>query len=171
MTPRPIALPALLAVAMALSACASGGGVYPSLSVREGERVTGTFKPVPAKPALPSPPPSADVLDQVAQLRSDATDANQRFLTAAQAAQAPIAAANGAEPGSEEWAVAEVALSNAQARHNETVAALSGLDRIYVAAQMAGNELGKIQAAVDEVSALVDAENKRLNALGASLSQ
>jgi hypothetical protein len=170
MNARRASLPALLCV-LALAGCAADKTGYPSLSIRPAERVSATYTPAAPTPEPLPPAPSAEALGQVAKLRADAADADKRFQLAADAAQAPVNAARGAAPGSEQWSVAQVALADAEARHNETVAALAGLDSIHVAAQTDGSALGDIEAAVTEVSALADAENRRLDALAGALSQ
>lgn len=164
--PSPVIASAL--AALALVACAADKEPYPSLAIRPAERVSATMQPVaptaePTQPAL-----SGAVLDQVGQLRAAAADANRRFQVAAHAAQAPVDAARGAAPGSEQWSVAQVAVSDAEARHNETVAALAGLDSLDVAAQTDGKARGDIETAVNEAAALVDSENRQLDALKAN---
>jgi hypothetical protein len=163
MTPRPATLFTLF-TALALTACAADKESYPSLAVRPAERVSGTLQPVAPAPPPPSPP-SAEALGRIAQLRADAADADRRFQAAAQAAQAPVNAARGTAAGGERWAVAEVALSDAVARHNETLAALAALDQIRLAAQMDGSDLTEIEAATNEVAALADSEDRRLDEL------
>jgi hypothetical protein len=168
MSPRR-ALPSVLLCALALGACAGDKQGYPSLSIRPAERVSATYTPAAPAPEPAPPAPSAGALGQAAKLRADAADANRRFEAAAQAAQAPVNAARGAAPGSEQWSVAQVALADAEARHNETVAALASLDSIQVAAQTEGSALGDIETAVAEVSALADAESRRLDTLMAAI--
>ena len=159
----------LLAV-LALFACTADKDAYPSLAIRPAERVSATMQPVAPAPEPTQAPPSAEVLGQVGQLRAAAADANRRFRAAAKAAQAPVNAAHGAAPGSEQWSVAQVALSDAEARHNETVAALGSLDHLYVAARTEDAKSDEIEAAVNEVSAMADAESLQLDALGGALS-
>jgi hypothetical protein len=163
-------LPALL-VLLALGACATDKEAYPSLAIRPGERVSATMQPAAPAPAPAEPAPSAETLGQVGQLRAAAADANRRFQTAAQAAQGPVDAARGAAPGSEQWSVAQVALSDAEARHNETLAALSSLDSLYVSARTEGAAADEIEVAVNEVAAIAEAESGRLDTLKSALSQ
>lgn len=169
MSLRRAALAASIVAALALGACASGKETYPSLAIRPAERVSGTLQPAPPVPEPAPPAPSGQVLDEIAQLRAAAADADRRFQSAAQAARAPVNAARGTAPGSEQWSVAQVAVSEAQARHNEAVAALGRLDQIHVAAQTEGTALNEIEAAVNTVAALVQAQDQALDALQAGL--
>jgi len=168
MSPRAAALPSLLAAALALSACTKDKELYPSLSILKGERVTGSFKPV-APEKLASPPPSAETRDRIAQLRADAAAANDRFLQAAQQAQAPVAAARGTEPGTAQWELGQVALAEVAARRSETMVALAELDRIYAEAQLKSEDPAEIEAAVNEVAAQVHAQDQAIDALETTL--
>jgi hypothetical protein len=160
----------LLACALALAACTKDKALYPSLSIREGERVSGTFTPV-AAPAIVSPPPSAEVRGELARLRGEAAASDQRFLAAADNARGPVEAARGAEPGSDAWSAAQVALGDVAIRHSETMVVLAELDRIQIAANLEAGELDAVEAAQGEVAALVRAEDERMNALSGVLAQ
>lgn len=170
MSPRHTALLPLLAAALALGACSKDKELFPSLTMRDGERVTGTFTPV-APEKVVSPPPSTETLGKLAKLRADAADANQRFSKAAQEAQAPVAAARGAEPGTEAWELAQVALAELSARRSETAVVLADLDQIYVETRLDAGDPAEIEAAVNEVADEVSAQDKAIDALEASLGQ
>ena len=71
--------------------------------------------------------------------------------------------------GGRRGAVAQVALSEAEARHNEAVAALGRLDQIHVEAQTEGASLTEIEAAVGEVAAQVQAQDAAIDGLEAGL--
>ena len=170
MNPRLTALAALISAAAAVTdGAAAGKDSYPSLAIRPAERPSGTIQPAPPAPEPAPPPISGQTLDEIAQLRAAAADADRRFQAAAQAAQRPVTAAHGAAPGSEAWAVAQVALSEAEARHNEAVAALGRLDQIHVEAQTEGASLTEIEAAVGEVAAQVQAQDAAIDGLEAGL--
>ncbi|HSG33068.1 MAG TPA: hypothetical protein VLA37_00930, partial [Sphingomonadaceae bacterium] len=96
-------MPALL-----LAGCAKDAGLYPSLSIRDEERVSGVFDPVIPEPYDP-PEPSVETLANIAKFRADAAEAHRRLLAAAERAREPVAAARGAEIGSEAWSVASLA--------------------------------------------------------------
>ena len=85
-----------LLLAATLTACASTGGDYPSLAIRDAERAEGTFEPAEAAEEAPAPPapPSADLLERLAQLETEATAAHRAFLEAAPGARRAVASAN-----------------------------------------------------------------------------
>lgn len=170
MKPHLTALAALISVAAALNASAAAGkDTYPSLAIRPAERPSGVLQPATPVPEPALPAPSGQTLDEIAQLRAAAADADKRFQAAAQAAQKPVNTARGSAPGTEAWSVAQIAVSDAEARHNETIAALGRLDQIHVEAQTEGNALDEIEAAVTDVAAQVEAQDQSLDALQASL--
>jgi hypothetical protein len=93
-----------------LAACATAEEEYPSLAIRDAERVSGRFEPVAATPYVPPPTPAA-VLGLLDQLAADAASAHRSFVAEAPAASRIIQAAGGAEFGSDAWAAASVALA------------------------------------------------------------
>ena len=54
----------LAALAIALAGCSTDPALYPSLSIRDAERVSGTFEPVEPERYVP-PPPGQPVLDEL----------------------------------------------------------------------------------------------------------
>ena len=99
---------ALPLLPLLLAACASPEGEYPSLEIRAAERTTGTFEPIPPTPYVPSATPAA-VVDRLGRLEADAASAHRAFLAEAPAARRAVAAANGAETGSDAWSSATLA--------------------------------------------------------------
>jgi hypothetical protein len=157
--PRQLAL--LSVAALALSACASPGR-YPSLGMRDAERATGTLQPAEAEPYVPPATP-AETLDRLGRLVAEAQAAHQGFLAAAERAR-PLAGAGAAE-GSDAWSKAQIALADLEANRSNTMISLAELDRLHVDAELAGAELQRIAAARDEVSALIESENRTIDAL------
>jgi len=158
----------LAALAIALAGCSTDPALYPSLSIRDAERVSGTFEPVEPERYVP-PPPGQPVLDELGRLRTDAAQAHQRFLVAAQRARGKLTSARGAQQGSEAWSVAQVLLADVESSRSDAMVALADLDRIYVTAQTDGDELTQIEAARDEVSGLVAEEDRVIDSLHAEL--
>ena len=63
-----------------LGACASTGDRYPSLAIRDVERVEGSFDaPSDTQQIAPTPLP-ADTLQRIAQLRAEAAEAHEAFV-------------------------------------------------------------------------------------------
>ena len=60
---------ALAGLAAAIAGCAAPAEEYPSLAIRDAERVTGTLEPAAPEPYIPPPPP-AGVVDRLAGLQA-----------------------------------------------------------------------------------------------------
>ena len=158
---------ALLLVPL-LAACATPDGEYPSLAIRDAERVEGSFEPAPPTPYVPPPTPAA-VLDRLDRLAADAASAHRAFLAEAPAARSAVAAASGAEFGGDSWARASVALAGLEGARSQAMIALADLDRLMVDAALEGGELERIVAVRNVVIAQVDEQNATIEGLSRSL--
>lgn len=161
-----IAAPCLMIV-LSCSAC-TASDKYPSLAVRDVERVAGTLQPADAEPYVAPAPPSA-VLDQIDRLTAEATRAHQDFLAEAPQARSAVAAARGAEPGADSWGRAQVALAGLEASRSRATIALADLDRIYVDAALEGTALDRIETARRSVAEQVDDQSQTIGTLQAEL--
>lgn len=150
-----------------LAACASPEGEYPNLDIRPAERASGTLQPPPA-PYVPPPTP-APVLGRLEQLAADAASAHRAFLAEAAAARNAVAAASGAELGSDRWARASVAVAGLESTRSRAMIALADLDRLMVDAAVGGGELERIVAVRNTVTAQVDEQNAVIEGLQRSL--
>jgi len=150
------------ALGCALSACATPSEEYPSLALRPAERVTGTMQPVAPAPYVPTP---AAVVDRLEQLSSEAASAHRAFLAEAPRARSAVAAARGTGPGADSWAVAQVAVAGLESSRSKAMIALADLDRLYVDAAVAGEELERIGAARDRVAAQVAEQNEAIEGM------
>lgn len=160
--------PAIALLAISLGACASGSGDYPSLALREAERVEGTFEPETAEAPAPAPaPPSADLLARLGQLRQAAASAHAEFLVAVPAAERLARTAG--TVGSDSWASAQVALASLDAARSRAAVALGDLDVLYVDATLAAEQREAIGATRAEVVGLIDQEDATLARLRARL--
>jgi hypothetical protein len=157
------ALPVLV-LPVLLCACATPDGVYPSLAIRDGERMTGTMEPVQVEPYVPPATPEA-VLDQLSQLASQAQGAHAAFVTMAPKSRPAIVAGLGQEMGSDGWVSGQVALAGLETTRNNALIALADLDRLYADAVTDNNEGEKIAAVRSEVLALVAQEESMLAAM------
>lgn len=154
---------AALASCALLAACATADdGEYPSLAIRDAERVSGTLQPTPAY--VPPPTPAA-VTDRLAQLASEAASAHRTFESEAPRARAAANAARGGAVGSEPWAVAQVALAGLESARSRAMIALADLDRLYVDAATQGGELTRIAATRDQVIAQVEQQDATIDAI------
>ena len=158
--------PVLLAVL--LGACATPSGQYPSLALRDAERVEGTFEPDTAQATAPAPaPPSAGLLARLSQLRQAAASAHAEFVSAIPAAERLASAAGSV--GSDSWASAQVALAELDSARSEAAVALGDLDVLYIDAALAADQREAIGAARAEVVGLVSEEDATLARLRAQV--
>ena len=158
----------LIALACAATAaCASGPDDYPSLAIRDAERVSGTLQP--AEPYVPTP--AAPVVLQNAQALVDQAEAaHESFRGKLAGARSAVQAARGAGFGSEPWAVASVAIAGLETERSRAMIALADLDRLAVAAATDGGATGELAAAQARVDALVSEESATIEGLLSSLS-
>lgn len=162
---RKLALPLF---ALALSACASTLDRYPSLAIRDAERVEGTFETDAAPAPAPVPaPPSAELISRLAELRSEAASAHREFLSIVPDAQRRVAAAGGV--GSDGWASAQVALASLDAARSKAAVPLGHLDVLFIDATLAADQREAIVAAREEVLAMIAEEDAALAQLRARL--
>lgn len=155
--------PAAMATTLLLAACATPQD-YPSLAVRDSERVSGSFA-VPPAPAFTPAPPSGETLAQLGELAASARAAHQRFLAAADETRGPVQQAAGAQIGSLEWSRAQAAIAALQATRGDAIIALADIDRLYVTAAVEGNELDAVGQARGEVAGMVEAQDELLAAM------
>lgn len=160
---------ALLAAAIlapALSACASDTTRYPSLAVRDAERMHGSVPAPDAPPPAPVPTqPPADLPGRLAAISQSADAAHALFQQREAAARSRATAAARAEPGTLAWSDAEVALSSLESARSDTMFALADLDAMLAVGTVDEAESGVpaglplIEAARERVEALVAAED------------
>ncbi|KLI64035.1 hypothetical protein AAV99_06685 [Aurantiacibacter marinus] len=149
---------ALGLISATLAACASPAEEYPSLAIRDSERLTGSMAAAEPQPYIP-PPPSASALDQVEQLAATARAAHAAFLAAAPAARRLAGTAGAGRVGSEAWALAQVAIADLETRRSLTMIALADLDRIYVDTSSAGEAIAPVAQIQTQIAAMVEQEN------------
>lgn len=162
----PLIPPALLAM---LAGCGAPASEYPSLAIRDVERVSGTMLP-PETPAPPAPP-AATTLSQLDSLAQQARAADAGFREALAPTRRQIAAAQGADPGSNAWSNAQVALANLEAQRSAAMIALADIDRLYVDASLAGQALERLESVRGEMSLLVAEQDAAIAALLAQLGR
>ena len=148
----------LVMLGCSVGGCTTASDKYPSLAIRDVERAAGTMRPAEQPPYIAPAPPAA-VLDRLDQLAADAANAHRAFLAEAPRARSAVAAARGAGPGTDSWALAEVAVAELESSRSRSMIALADLDRIYVDSAVEGTELTRIATARDRVATLVDEQN------------
>jgi hypothetical protein len=168
-TTEPVKCPsmrfALVPIFLAVSACASPGGPYPSLQPRAAERIDPRVpveRPVNDRPVTPAL--AARLADLVAQARGG----DAAFGLAV--ADAQRLAANAGSPQSEGWTVAQQALSAAIEARGPTASALGDVDALGATALqtqggIAPNDLAAIQGAAAEIGAIDQRQSAGIKAL------
>lgn len=152
-------------VLLAIAACSSPGGPYPSLQPRAAEAIDPRIQPAspindrPVTPALAS---------QLATLVDQARGGDSAFAPAAANAERLVAAAGPAQ--TESWIVAQQALSAAIAARNPTAVALADIDTLAAKALqtqggIAPNDLKAIDSAAAQVSAIARGQTDRVDAM------
>ena len=169
MTKSKIISSALLAAMLAGCSSTSTEG-YPSLAIRDVERVQGSFEPAPPQ-RLDVPEVEVDLaggLDaRLSALVAQARSAHEEFRSAQPGAERLVAAASGAAIGSDSWAAAQVALADLDSARSMAAIALGDLDIIYAAAEVQAEDTGAIDEARDSVIAMIGEEDAVLERLRA----
>ena len=155
----------LLPVILALSACATPGGPYPSLQPRAGENVDPRL---PVGRPLNDRPVRAALAGRLAELVAEARSGNVAFETAMGEAERLAGSAGG--PQSEGWVAAQEALSAAVAAAGPTRIALGDIDGIGASALqtqggIAPSDLAAIEASQSAVAALDERQSQRIKAV------
>ena len=148
---------------------------YPSLSKRPSESRDRTTPP-PQEVAAPAPADPKLTAD-VEILSKQAASGETAFRQQLDEGRKAVAAASGAAPTTEAWVNAQAAISALDTARYDSVAALAGLDSLYVERQASTDaaRIGAEIAAIDPVRvralAMVDAQNDALDGLRGSLRQ
>lgn len=149
-----------------LAGCAGDSGRYPSLAIRDFERVEGQFAVDGGIPALAAPaPPGPATIAQVGSLIEEANQAHRNFLDSVSATERLLDAARGMGPESNAWAEAQIALSVLETRRTLLATRLADLDLLMADASLAYEQLGEIEAARSAVEALTAEEDRILDRL------
>ena len=150
----------LLSMALCAAGCASSDKTYPSLAIRDAERVSGTLPAGGADTVQTAPSPlPGDLVGRVAALESSARESHQRFLAATPGARGAVRSGRGAAVASNSWASAQVALADLDSIRSNTAIALGDLDLIFTDATLGFVERGKVAQARDQVLAMVREED------------
>lgn len=160
-----IALPAIL-----LSGCTSPQANYPSLAIRDAERVQGSLQPPIALVGPPVEAPlSADLAQRLAQLQSSAASAHRAFMGAAPGARRIVEAASGADVTDDRWASAQIALASLESARSQAAVPLGDLDLLHANAAIALEQRAAITETRDAVTGLVAQEDAILTSLRAEM--
>ncbi len=151
---RALCIPALPVL---LAACAGPTGEYPSLAIRDAERITGEMAAGPAEPYIPPAPPPETVAEAV-DLAEAARTLHQRFLADTPGVRNRIANARGSSVGSEPWSDAQVALTILESHHGRLTVMLADIEALYVATSTEGEAIASLEAERDAVAEMISQE-------------
>ncbi len=154
---------AVLAGALMLSACVGSGEQYPSLAVRDAERVSGAFNPAIGTRSAPVTDPA--LLAGLPAIEARAQTAYDEFVAAVPGAQRALSAAQGASASSNAWAAAQISLADLDSQRSQTAIALADIDLIYAEASIElamAFEIAELRAKID---AQVSAQDQILDQL------
>jgi hypothetical protein len=159
------ALPLILTCVLALGACGSPGGPYPSLAPRPAE----TIDPrVPVERPTNDRPVTPALANRLAEIVAEARSGDASFAPVATEAEGLAAAAG--KPQSDSWVAAQVALSAAVEARRPTATALGDVDAVGATALqtqggIAPNDLAAIERAGAEIAAIDQRQADRIKAM------
>ncbi|MDJ0643982.1 MAG: hypothetical protein QNJ15_14305, partial [Erythrobacter sp.] len=131
--------------------CAGSSDQYPSLAIRDAERVSGQFSPTRSAEAPASPTRQPRANGDIARLVEQAEDSHRAFVAAQSSTSRLVSGARGSGSESEARAQALVALADLSSKRSDTAIALADLD--MMAAETAIDLFSS--AALDEAQELV----------------
>ncbi|MEL6529056.1 MAG: hypothetical protein AAFQ27_03790 [Pseudomonadota bacterium] len=145
--------------ALLLAACAGSSDKYPSLAVRDVERLQGQFTPT-----TPDPEPIRPIVseDQLVALVMQARDAEQRFRKASIPAMVLAGTARDQSMESSARQQALVALADLSTIRSDTAIALAELDLLRAEAKTNLAPTDRIEAAMTEVVAILEGQDGTL---------
>ena len=158
-----------VAAFLALTACAGSADDYPSLAIRDVERIDYAEIGTSDESDVAAPVASQEVIERVAALRAQALADHANFVEAAPVARRLVRAGAGADPTSTARGSAEVAISDLSSLRSQTAIPLADLDAMLVAASTALEPTAEIAEARDAVARLIAEEDQVLSELRAIL--
>lgn len=158
-------LPPMLLVTLAtLTGCAKASADYPSLAIRDVERLRGGGADY-SNPAAPLRPLPEDQAAMLARWRADAGAAAAAFRESLGRAQRAVSAASGASVTSDAWARAQVALGDLSSQRSAMAEPLADIERLYVETYDIGVDASAVERARDELAAEQDEQDAAIAAL------
>lgn len=165
---RPLAVLLAALLTTALGGCASTDGRFPSLAVRDAERLTGELTP-----SVPSQEPISPVASaaQVSDFIALALGAHREFAAITPQATSLMRASRGTGPTSDARAQALVALAQLTSLRSQTALALANLDALEAKAATTFAPTVEIKAAQMQVTQIVNEQDATLDSLTTQMAQ
>ncbi|MEG3165369.1 hypothetical protein U1701_12265 [Sphingomonas sp. PB2P19] len=151
----------LLAIPLALAACAGDTGVYPSLAARPVEKLG--FGEPEVKPVIAAADPALDV--QIVQLATRLDAIATGFAKDARAAEALARAARGGAVGSDPWLTAQVALAGLDDWRAQSSALIGDIE------QSATDRAAKLEPDYPALTALRDRASAEATRQGTTIAR
>lgn len=149
-----------MVLALSLAGCSSGAHEYPSLAIRDAERVSGTF--VVGDTLIEPAATSAEVIESLTGELAAARAGHSRFMQMSDEAERLALAARGADTDSNDWAVAQVALAQLESQRSQSAITLATLDLYYADASLDFTRREQIDDVRNQVLAIVRHEDEVL---------
>lgn len=163
--------PILIASALLplLGACAAPEGVYPTLATRDLER---TYMEAPQGPEQPQDDSLAanEAYARANEPFRAARESHDSFLRTAETIEPTVLAASGAAKGSPSWSQAQVAITELDAHHQQTMLYAADIDRIYIDTSSELGEVPLVAAVRDDIDAMLFVQQRMIAALLASIA-
>lgn len=157
---------AIVTLAATVAGCATSNDRYPSLAIRDFERVQGTFEVANEVTGIEPPAPaSATDITEAVQLVDQARLSYQGFLDLLPAAKEKMQAARGLGPDENAWAEGQLAFADLVVKRGEVATFLSNLDLMFADASGSYRQLSEIDEAREIVRQFVAEEDSILSKL------
>lgn len=157
---------ASLIAAVMLGGCAANSDRYPSLAIRDFERVQGTFE-VEGEAEEFDPPAPADQssIRRASELVAEARIAHQDFIELAPLASEQLTATTSLGPDDNAWVDSQLTLADLDSKRSKVAILLGNLDLMFADASLSYQELAEIDEARETVRQLVSKEDEILSNL------
>lgn len=155
-------------VGLSLAGCAAADGRYPSLAVRDAERVQATIDPAPSDQPVVFAVSNLEALDAPFKR---AGDAHARFTAMQPEVRALVAASRGLGPENDRRARALVGFAALTSLRSQTALALSELDLLEVNAATGFENARAIRDFQNAVLTMITQQDAALDSLNEALKQ
>ncbi|MBE5073493.1 hypothetical protein IM511_04160 [Erythrobacteraceae bacterium E2-1 Yellow Sea] len=155
---------------LALAGCSSASHNYPSLAIRDAERVSGTFAVTPGTGDQLGPAPaSPNVLESLPEQLVLSQTAHDSFMGLSAEAERLVLAAQGTDTDSNAWAAAQIALAQLESQRSQSAIALATLDLHYADASLGFTAREEIDAVRSQVLSTLRQEDEVLARLRSAM--
>lgn len=164
---RTLSVPILL---LPLAACAGASTDYPSLAIRDVERLRAGENDY-SNPAAPLTALPQQTVARLAGLRADALAAHLGFGESLGRAQPLVSAARGAPVTSDNWARAQIALGDLSSQRSAMAVPLTDIELLYAETHDTGVDASSVERVREEIVALQRQQDSALAALRSRMAR